>query len=100
MSPGAGFPGGGFQVDGRAMALEQMHSYLLDKLRQNPEKPVILRTDPGATYGNMIAVFDDLRMLEEDQNKGKSETDAKFKINISIPTRREIENIWSMLGVS
>jgi biopolymer transport protein ExbD len=62
-----------------------------EKLRQNKDKPVILRTDPSAAYGNMIAVFDELR---------QAETKIGFKIEtISIPTQREIENIWTMLGI-
>jgi biopolymer transport protein ExbD len=62
-----------------------------DKLKQNPDKPVILRTDPDATYGDMIRVFDELRQAPD-------KIDQEIK-TISIPTRREIENLWSMLGI-
>jgi len=79
------------QVDGRTMPINQLLPYVADKLKQNPKKPVILRTDPGAVYGNMIAVFDELR---------QAETRVGMKIEtISIPTQREIENIWTMLGI-
>ena len=79
------------QVDGRSMPINQLLPYVADKLKQNPKKPVILRTDPGAVYGNMVAVFDELR---------QSETKVGMKIEtISIPTQREIENIWTMLGI-
>ncbi|HOC42863.1 MAG TPA: biopolymer transporter ExbD [Thermoanaerobaculales bacterium] len=79
------------QVDGRSMPINQLLPYVADKLKQNPRKPVILRTDPGAVYGNMIAVFDELR---------QAETKVGIKIEtISIPTQREIENIWTMLGI-
>jgi len=79
------------QVDGRTMPINQLLPYVADKLKQNPKKPVILRTDPGAVYGNMIAVFDELR---------QAETKVGMKIEtISIPTQREIENIWTMLGI-
>lgn len=79
------------QVDGRSMPINQLLPYVADKLKQNPRKPVILRTDPGAVYGNMVAVFDELR---------QSETKVGMKIEtISIPTQREIENIWTMLGI-
>ena len=44
------------------------------------------------TYGDMIRVFDELRRAPE-------EIGMEIK-TISIPTRREIENIWSMLGIS
>jgi biopolymer transport protein ExbD len=79
------------QVDGNQMPLEGLLPYIAEKLRQNPEKPVILRTDPGASYGNMITVFDELRQAE-DKVGIKIET-------ISIPTQREIQSIWSMLGI-
>lgn len=79
------------QVDGRSMPINQLLPYVADKLKQNPRKPVILRTDPGAVYGNMVAVFDELR---------QAETRVGIKIEtISIPTQREIENIWTMLGI-
>jgi len=85
-------PGGVIQVDGKPMPLEGLLPYVKSKLLQNPEKPVILRTDPNATYGNMITVFDELRQAPE-------KVGIEIK-TISIPTRREIENIWSMLGVA
>ncbi len=73
------------------MPLERLLPYIAEKLKQNPEKPVILRTDPEATYGDMIRVFDELRRAEE-----KIGIEIK---TISIPTQREIQNIWSLLGV-
>ena len=68
---------------------------------------MILRTEPDATYGDMIRVFDTLRTarnewtdadgqpLHKDVN-GKPLMEIQ---TISIPTRREIENLWSMLGI-
>jgi biopolymer transport protein ExbD len=83
--------GGAIQVDGIDKSLEGLLPYVAEKLRQNPDKPVILRTDPDATYGDMISVFDELRQAPE-------KIDMEIK-TISIPTRREIENLWSMLGI-
>ncbi len=85
-------PGGQIQVDGKPIALEGLLPYVADRLKQNPDKPVILRTDPQATYGNMIAVFDELRQAPD-------KVGIEIK-TISIPTQREIENIWSMLGIA
>jgi biopolymer transport protein ExbD len=78
-------------VDGNQLPIEGLLPYIAEKLKQNPEKPVILRTDPSAAYGNMIGVFDELRQCEE-------MTGVKIE-TISIPTQREIENIWTMLGI-
>ena len=83
--------GGGLEVDGEPKTLEELLPYVAEKLKQNPDKPVILRTDPDATYGDMIRVFDELR-------QAPNKIDMEIK-TISIPTRREIENLWSMLGI-
>ena len=99
--------GGAIEVDAKGLPLEGLLPYCLEKLKQNPEKPVILRTDPDATYGDMIRVFDTLRMAREEwadadgrplhkDIHGKPITEIQ---TISIPTRREIENLWSMLGI-
>lgn len=89
-------PGGDILLDKNPMPkgeiAERLLPYIADKLAQNKKKPVILRTDPQATYGDMIYVFDILR-TPEDQGGIKIDT-------ISIPTQREIENIWTMLGVT
>ena len=83
--------GGAIEVDGNGMALEALLPYVQKKLTENADKPVILRTDPDATYGDMIRVFDELRQAPD-------KIDMEIK-TISIPTRREIENLWSMLGI-
>ena len=100
-------PGGAIEVDKKGIPLEGLLPYVLEKLQQNPDKPVILRTDPDATYGDMITVFDQLRRANEewvdaDGNAlhqdvhGNPLTEIK---TISIPTQREIENIWNLLGM-
>ncbi|MCP4902693.1 MAG: biopolymer transporter ExbD [bacterium] len=88
-------PGPTLTVDNEDMPWDsiedQLLLYIADKLKDNAKKPVILRTDPDATYGDMITVFDELRRSEEKIGM-KIET-------ISIPTQREIQNIWTLLGV-
>lgn len=82
---------GALEVDGKGMSLEQLLPYVGEKLKQAADKPVILRTDPEASYGAMVEVFDELRQ-SEDKIGMKIET-------ISIPTQREIQNVWALLGV-
>jgi biopolymer transport protein ExbD len=100
-------PGGAIEVDKKSLPVDGLLPYVLEKLQQNPDKPVILRTDPEATYGDMISVFDRLRRANEewtdDQGNpmfkdvnGNPLTEIK---TISIPTQREIENIWNLLGM-
>jgi len=99
--------GGAIEVDTRGLPLEGLLPYILEKLKQNPEKPVILRTEPDATYGDMIRVFDTLRTAgnewsDADGQPLHKDVNGKPLIEIqtiSIPTRREIENLWSMLGI-
>jgi biopolymer transport protein ExbD len=81
--------GGAIFVDKQQMPLEGLLPYIRDRLKQNPDKPVILRTDMDATYGDMIVVFDELRQAPE---KIGMTIDT-----ISVPTLREIENIWQRL---
>lgn len=83
--------GGVLQVDGKATTLDQLLPYVAEKLKQNPDKPVILRTDPQASYGDMVRVFDQLR-------RAPDLIGMEIK-TISIPTQREIQNVWSLLGV-
>ncbi len=101
------------QADGKDLTLEQLIPYVFEKLSQDAAKPVILRTDPEGTYGNMMQAFDELRRAKELWSNYDVATETwtpKYKDSagkplgeiqtISIPTQREIENIWSMLGVS
>lgn len=84
-------PGDVIKVDGKQMSIDQILPYIADKLKQNPDKPVILRTDPDATYNDMIQVFDLLRQAPD-----KIGMEIK---TISIPTQREIQNVWALFGM-
>lgn len=78
-------PGGAFFVDGKSMQPNEILEYLKPKLERNPAKPVIIRPDPEAAYGDMVRIYDVLR-----QGKDKG---IEVK-NISIPTQREIDQFW------
>lgn len=75
---------GQFMVDRVPMTLEEMGGYVDAKMKQNPEKPVIIQTLPDVPYYAMVDVFDLLKILEVK--------------NVSIPTESEIER-WRKLGV-
>ena len=72
-------------VDGKPMRYNEIMAYLMPKLEVNPKKPVIIKPDPNAPYGAMVRVFDTLRQGEKAND---------IKINVSIPTQREIERFW------
>jgi biopolymer transport protein ExbD len=67
---------GRIRADSKAMPLGGLRGYLEPKLRRNPTKSVILRTDLDAPYYAMTDVFDELR--------------AAGVINLVIPTRTEL----------
>lgn len=78
-------PGGGIEVDGKPMLLGGILDYLKPRFVNNPGKPVIIRPDPNAAYGDMVQVYDLLR-------RGK---DLGVEVrNISLPTQREIDQFW------
>lgn len=83
-------PGGQLMVDAKPMQLEGIIDYLRPKLRNNPQKPVIIKPDPGSNYGSMVEVLDYLRVAEEQLQE---EINIK-KINVSLPTQREIDLFW------
>lgn len=77
-------------VDGNPMELDGVLDYLAPKLVRNPNKPVILQTDPKAPYYAMVAVMDVLQ-------QGKEKLKLVKDINVAIPTQREIEEQWGGL---
>ena len=100
-------------VDQKPMEIgPEILEYLEPKLVNNPKKPVIIKPDAQAPYGYMVAVFDVLRqgkiqelgegaaVQRELLWKGKRDgiTDEMWdegkNINVSIPTRREIDDFW------
>lgn len=83
-------PNGTVTVDAKPMELSAIIDYLRPKLKNNPQKPVIIRPDPASPYGNMVEVLDELRLTEE---RLREEINLK-KINISLPTQREIDLFW------
>lgn len=88
---------GAIEVDQQQMPLDSILGYIKTKLEQDKEKPVILRTSPDAEYRWMVQVFDTLRHAPEEERFSDG-TPMEIK-TISIPTQREIQNVWSLLGV-
>ncbi len=99
-------------VDQEQKQLTEIFDYLKPKLERNPKKPVIIKPDPEAPYGGMVAVFDTLRRIKIQQEGGGvrvyeislkdiqqaeqdgEEADLGKDVNVSIPTQREIESFW------
>lgn len=105
---------GSLVIDQKPMQKEDIFEYLKPKLVNNPKKPVIIKPDPSAPYGQMVATFDALRQIKI-QVRGEGEArevkveqitlkriqeaeetgeDLGKDVNVSIPTQREIERFW------
>jgi biopolymer transport protein ExbD len=79
------FPSGDFLMDGTHYGAHQsanVYDYVMGKLQINSRKPVILLTDREATYGQMIKVLDQLKLVE--QRMGDN-----FKLDLTLPTKNE-----------
>lgn len=98
-------PGGQVVVDQKPMELgHDILEYLAPKLANNPRKPVIIKPEATAPYGSMVAVFDILRqgkiidrtLVWKAKNPDISDEQLENgkNINVSIPTRREIDTFW------
>lgn len=102
---------GQYLVDQKVMQVSDLFDYLKPKLEANPKKPVIIKPQPSSQYGAMITVFDSLRhvKIETLENGGRrvytitaaqlqeateDGTDLGKDVNISIPTKREIDSFW------
>jgi hypothetical protein len=68
------------------MDVTELLAYLALKLADNPDKPVILRTHPSATYGAMVDVLDTLRSAPE-----RAGVEIR---SLVIPTLAEIARYW------
>ena len=78
---------GSLQVDSRPMALGDLLPYLAPKLAANPKKPVILRPLPDASYGSMVAVYEELL-------RGRESLGLGDEMVIALPTEREMAQFW------
>jgi len=91
-------------TDGKPTPFEGIHAYLKPRLEKNQTKPVIIRPEPNAAYGDMVRVYDLLRQIKLLEGKlvvredVEPITDERWngakELNISIPTQREIDQFW------
>jgi biopolymer transport protein ExbD len=80
-------------VDCRPMQPDQILSYLEPRLTRNPNKPIILYTDPDAEYRRMVEVYDTL-------SAGRTPADERsFTVkDIMVPTQAEIRGYIDVFG--
>jgi len=70
---------GQYTIDRRPATIPQIAGYIDQKLQQNPNKPVIIQTDPDVPYHVTVEILDMCKQLRV--------------ANISIPTGSEVE-MW------
>ena len=93
---------GSVSVDCKPMQIGDILGYLEPKLTRDAQKPVILYTDPYATYQSMISVYDVLVVPEREDNLARDEgrpVPYGWKVsNISVPTQTEIQDYIGIFG--
>jgi biopolymer transport protein ExbD len=93
---------GSVSVDCKPMQIGDILGYLEPKLTRDAQKPVILYTDPYATYQSMISVYDVLIVPEREDNLAREEARPApygWKVsNISVPTQTEIQDYIGIFG--
>ena len=73
-----------FLMDGQTIPMEgvaRVYAYVDSRLQVNPNKPIILQTAPDAPYGAMVAVMDQLEMLENHYG---------HVLDVTFPTKEEV----------
>jgi biopolymer transport protein ExbD len=81
-----------FDMDGKSYSMDQareVYEYVYGKVQQNATKPVIIHTNPQAPYGSMIAILDQIKMVEVDIGR---------PVSLTIPTKDEAE-MYNLYGV-
>ncbi len=79
-------------VDCKPMTPSEMLDYLEPRLRQDPERQVVLYTDAEAPYQAMIRVYDALAGAPAERG---------FKVqNVSVPTLSEVQEYVALFGVN
>lgn len=94
---------GTLTVDCQPMELDGILPYLEPKLTRDAQKPVILYTDPNATYQDMVAVYDVLgtpQLRESLDTPGDNPWIGWEVKNISVPTQKEIAEYIELFGVN
>lgn len=77
------FPSGQFEMDKTSYSIDQVdqvYSYVNQKVQVNAKKPIIVHTNREAQYGDMVAVLDQLKLLQ---------AHMKQDLAITIPSKEE-----------
>lgn len=85
-------------VDCKPMDVNEIMNYLEPKLERNPEKPVILYTDPYAPYQAMISVYDVIGAAGKEEIPNNSWINYPEVKNISVPTQTEVQEYINLFG--
>ena len=84
-------------LDGKPASPDEIVPYLEPKLRNWPEKPVVLHTLPDASYAAMVRAYDEL--MRVNQPRGAGGLGLSTPLNLSIPSHREIRHYEELFGV-
>lgn len=77
------FPGGQFAMDKTTYPMDQVgkvYDYVSSKVQLNAKKPIIVHANREASYGDMVLVVDQLKLLQ---------VNMKQPLAITIPSKEE-----------
>lgn len=77
------FPSGQFEMDKTSYTMDQVdqvYNYVNQKVQVNAKKPIIVHANREAQYGDMVAVLDQLKLLQ---------VHMKQTLAITIPSKEE-----------
>jgi len=77
------FPGGQFAMDKTTYPMDQVdtiYNYVSAKVQNNPNKPIIVHANRESSYGDMVLVLDQLKLLQ---------VNMKQPLAITIPSKEE-----------
>lgn len=92
---------GGVTIDGQPVPRRdidgEIRRYLMPKLRNWVEKPILVTAEPSSPYGIFVEIYDALRQTERVLHE-EGVLPAANHLKVSIPSLKEIEELKAQFG--
>jgi biopolymer transport protein ExbD len=85
-------------MDGQPAEPEDIIDYVLPKLENWPDKPIIIYSEPDAPYRGMVQVYDQLMRAAKPKGEAGGLGLLTKAPNISIPTQSEVQRYIELFG--
>jgi biopolymer transport protein ExbD len=81
----------------RARVDDEIRGYLVPKLTDWPEKPILVTAEPEAPYGTFVEVYDALRQVEKALHESGELPQGK-SLKVSVLSLEETERLKALFG--